>query len=103
MEAVERHGHEHGAEPVDGRERAVEHAGAVLVVSRVHHHEMVDGLNDEAEHAADHENPEQVEEVELDEAFARLVASQRAVLGALARLHVAQFALQRALFGERGV
>ena len=99
VEAVERHGHEHGSEPVDRRERPEQKPGAVLVVAGVDHGEVVGRLDGEPQHAAYDEYPEQVEEVEGDEPLARLVAAERAVLGLLARFHVAQFALQLALLG----
>ena len=103
VEAVERDGHEHGAKPVDGGEGPIEHAGAVLVDSGVHHDHVIHGLDDEPEHAADHEDPEQVEEVELNEAAVALGASERAVLGGLLGLQVTELSLQAALGDERGV
>ena len=103
MEPIERYGHENRPESVNGGEGPDEHAGSVLVVARLHHGEMVDGLEHEPEHAADREYPEQVEEVEGYESLARFVAAERAVFGRLARFHVAQFTLQFALLRQRGV
>ena len=103
VEAVERNRHEHGAKAVDGREGPVEQAGAVLVDTRVHDHHVIDRLDDEAEHAADHEDPEQVEEVQLDEAAVSLGSAERAGFGGLLGLHVPQLALELALGDQRGV
>ena len=54
---------------------------------------MEDDLDDQAEYAADHEDPEQVEEVELDIALAREVSAQHALGGRLAVLEIAQATL----------
>ena len=62
-----------------------------------------DYFDDETEDAADHEDPEQVEEVELDIARAFEVAPEHAARGGLAVLKVAQVALQLALLVKRGV
>ena len=100
MEAVERQRHEHGAEAVNGGEGPPQKAGAVLVVAEVDYEHMVDGLDDHPGHRGDDEDPEQVEEVQLDIAAAGLVQTEGAVLGLLARLHEAQPPLQLALVGQ---
>ena len=69
----------------------------------VDHDEVVHRLDAQAQDAAHHEYPEDVEEVEGDVAFAGFVAPERAILGGLARLHVAQLAAQLALLGKRWV
>ena len=103
MEPIERHGHEHGPKAIDGRERAEQHAGTVLDLARLHHHEMEHRLDDQSQHAAHDEDPEDVEEVQGDVALPRLVAAERAILHLFARLQVAQQALQFALLGKRRV
>ena len=72
----------------------------VLVVAEVDYEHMVDGLDDHPGHRGDDEDPEQVEEVQLDIAAAGLVQTEGAVLGLLARLHESQPPLQLALVGQ---
>lgn len=103
VEAVEHHGHEHGAKSVDGAEGAKQHAGAVLVDARVVDRHVPDVLGDQAEYAADKEYPEQVEVVELDVAFAGLIAAEHTLVGGVAIEHLLQSALQLALLTKRGV
>ena len=103
VEAVERHRHEERAETVDGREGTEEQAGAVLVHAGFHHDHVVDRLDDEAKEAAHHEDPEEVEEVELDEALAFDIAAEHTDFGCLAVNHIAEVALQLALLAKRGV
>ena len=88
VEAVEHHGHEYGAKSVDGAEGAKQHAGAVLVDARVIDRHMPNVLQDEAQHAADKEYPEQVEVVEFDVAFAGLIAAEHAFGGGVAVEHL---------------
>lgn len=64
---------------------------------------MVDDLDNQAEHTADQKYPEQVEEVELDVAFAGEVAPEHALFGGGAILQVAQAALKVALLLQGGV
>ena len=101
MEAVEEHRHQHAATAVNGRERAEQQAGAILVAAE--YDEVEDGLDNEAQDAAHHENPEQVVEVQGDVALAGRVQPQRACLGGLAVFLVAQVAMQPALLGKGGV
>ena len=69
METIERHRHEHCAEPVDGRERSEQKTCPVLVVAGLDDEEVVGGLYRETSYAAYEEHPEQVEEVELDKSM----------------------------------
>ena len=103
MEAVERHGHEHCAHAVDGRERPEQHARAILVLAGNNDDEVIYHFNDQAQHATDHENPEHVEEVERDIAAPCRVQAERSLLRLVARLHVAELALQLALLGKRRI
>lgn len=103
IEAVEHHGHEHGTKAVDGAEGAKQHTGAVLVDTRIVDGHMPDILQDQAEHAADKEYPEQVEVVELDVALAGFIAPEHALGGGVAVEHLLQAALQLALLAQRGV
>ena len=58
---------------------------------------MPDILQDQAEHAADKEYPEQVEVVELDVALAGFIAPEHPLGGGIAVEHLLQTALQFAL------
>ena len=93
IESVEGNGEQHGAKAVDGAERAEQKAGSILVHARIDPRHVEDDLDDQAEYAADHEDPEQVEEVELDIALAREVSAQHALGGRLAVLEIAQATL----------
>ena len=66
-------------------------------LNKVCDHEVVDGLDDEPQDAADDEDPEQVEEVELDVALALEVAAKHVNARCLAVNHVAELALDGAL------
>lgn len=103
METVERNGHEHRPNTVDRRKRSIQKTSAVLVDAWLNNSHVIDDLDNQTEYAAHHENPEQVEEVQLDIAFARLVATEGSVFGTLARLKVGQLALKAALFRKRGI
>ena len=103
METVERNGHEHRPNTVDRRKRSIQKTRAVLVDARFNNGHVIDDLDNQTEYATHHENPEQIEEVQLDIAFARLVAAEGSVFGTLARLKVGQLALKAALFRKRGV
>ena len=72
-EAIQGDGHEQGAHAVDGAEGSPEHASAIFDASV---QEGADGAFDEkAQDAADDEDPEDVEEVQADVAFAGSVAA----------------------------
>ena len=58
---------------------------------------MPDFLENETQHAADEEYPEQVEVVELDVALAGFVAAEHPLGGGIAVEHLLQTALQFAL------
>ena len=103
METGERNSHEHRPNAVNRRKRPIQKARAVLVDAWLNDGHVVDDLDNQTEHAAHHENPEQVEEVQLDVAFARFVAAESSVFGAFARLKVGQLALKAAFFRKRGV
>ena len=103
IEAVEHHGHEHGAKSVDGAKGAKEHAGAILVDAGVVDRHVPDVLGDQAEYAADEEYPEQIEVVELDIALAGFVATEHALGGGVAVEHLLQAALQLALLAQCGI
>ena len=103
IEAVEHHGHEHGAKAIDGAEGAKQHAGAILVHARVVDGHVPDVLGDQAQNAADEEYPEQVEVVELDVALAGLIAAEHALGGGIAVEHLLQAALQLALLAQCGI
>ena len=103
VEAVERHGKNNGAESVDGGEGAKQQTGSVLIDARIDPGHVEDDLDDEAEHAADHEHPEQVEEVELNVALARGVTAQHAFLRRPALFHGAELFLELALLFQHGV
>ena len=103
MEAVERHSHQHRAHAVDGTKGPEQQSGTVLVNARVHYQHVIHGFDNKTEHAAHHEYPEQVEEVQGDVTASGGIKAERAVLCLLPGLHVAQLAAQLTLAGERGV
>ena len=103
MEAVERHGHQHRANAVDGAKRPEQQSSPVFVNAGVHHQHVIDGLDDKAKHAAYHEYPEQIEEVQGDVAATGGIKAERAVFRLLPGFHVAQLAAKLALAGERRV
>lgn len=100
VKPVERDGEQHGAKAVDGAERPEQQAGAVLVDARFDVHHVEDDLDDEPEHATHHEDPEQVEEVQLYVALAREIAAEHAARRRHAVLQVAQVALELAFLAQ---
>ncbi len=79
-EAVERNRKQHGAHAIDGTEGSPQHAGSVFEHARIQNWAN-DAFHHKAKNGRDHENPEQIEEVERDVAFARLVEAKGSLLG----------------------
>ena len=102
---VEQHSDNHHAEAVDRREWPPQEARAVLVFAE--QDEMVDGLDHQTEHATDREQPEQIEEIQRNIAFAGQIAAGHTlgsgVLIRAAGVHAPQRELQPALLPQRRV
>ena len=71
-----------------------------MIYTGVNHDHVIDDLDDESEDAAHHEDPEQIEEVELNVALAFEVAPEHALFGRFLICEVAQTALEHALFSK---
>ena len=69
-------GQDHRAAAVDRGERPPQQSGAVLPFAP--YHQVVEGFDHQAEDAADHEQPEDVEEFQLDVALAARIAPEHA-------------------------
>ncbi len=69
-----------------------------MPLARHHEQEVHDLLHDEPQHAGNHEDPEQVEEVQRDVALTRRVAPEGAVLALFVLLGFAGLAVGAALF-----
>ena len=74
-----------------------------MIYAGINHNHVIDDLDDESEDAAHHEDPEQIEEVELNVALAFEVAPEHALFGRFLICKVAQTALEHALFSKRRV
>ena len=103
VEPVERNRHEHGAHAINGTERAIQQASAVLVDTWFHDYHVPSNLDKKAGDAGNHEDPEEVEEVQLDISFARSITAQCAVFSLRSPFKFMQASLQLAFLAQRRV
>ena len=102
VHAVQADGHQNHAETVDRGELAVQEAGTVLIPAE--HDGVIHRFDRASENAADREQPEHVEEVQLHIPFAGAVAAKHAVLfvfeKSVSLIHAPQRALQTAFLAK---
>ena len=96
MESVECNGHKHGAHAIYGAEWAIQQTGTVLVDTRIYNNHVPDDLDNKTRDAGNHEDPEEVEEIQLDIAFARGIKTQCSIFGLRSPFKFMQATLQPA-------